>query len=346
MKTKKQSVKYAVVIMMLISTVVIGIQGGSDRNQGGEQLWVFDADLFVKHIRSADLTGDGIDDIIAAEYDSDSYDALSKVYGIDGVDGQSLWDYTVDSGARSMTIGDINNDGTMDAVIGTSLGLNTPDGKVHVIDGSTGGIIWVFTPGGSGDTIGDVAVGDFNGDAYSDVAVACWDDFVYAIDGETGDELWSYEVGSIFINAVDTSDVNGDGMDDVVYAHEYLPGYDNEIGVLDGTNGAVIWNEIIASTPERAIMADIDNDGTVEAIFGVVTDDDMVQVEVRDGFTGNLEWSADIGQGPGSVNPTIYLLMMLIRMEILSYWWAMNMLISSSVHMREHLMNLCGNQSY
>ena len=303
-------VKKGIHILIFSMLVLSAIHSGTliaEREEGGEILWTYDADLFVKHIESADLNGDGIEDIIAAEYDSDGYDDISTVYGIDGSSSMTLWTYQIDSGARAMTIGDINNDGVMDAVVGASMGGTTPDGKVHAIDGTDGSMIWTFAPGGSGDTIGDVAVGDFNGDAYVDVAIACWDNFVYAVDGETGSELWNYEVDDIFVNAVAANDVNDDGIDDVSYAHSYLAGYDNEIGVLDGTNGAVIWNLITTSTGEDTLLVDIDDDGENEAIFGVVKDDDDVEVQVRNGLTGDLEWSSIIGPGASGVNPTIFL---------------------------------------
>ena len=302
----KKSIQIVIVGMFILTTINSGLLL-AEREEGGEILWTFDADLFVKHIESADLNGDNIEDIIAAEYDSDGYDDVSNVYGIDGSSSATLWTYQLDSGARAMTIGDLNNDGVMDAVIGASMGSTTPDGKVHAIDGTDGSMIWTFAPGGSGDTIGDVAVGDFNGDAFDDVAVACWDNFVYAVDGATGSELWNHEIDDIFINGVSTNDVNNDGIDDVSYAHSYLAGYDNEIGVLDGTNGGVIWNLIIPSTGEDTLLVDIDDDGENEAIFGVVKDDDDVEVQVRNGLTGDLEWSSIIGPGVSGVNPTIFL---------------------------------------
>lgn len=275
--------------------------------EGGEILWTYDADLSIKHIRTADLNGDTIEDIISAEYDSDQYDSISKVYGIDGVDGTTLWTYVLNDGARSMTIGDINNDGVMDAVVGASKGSTTPDGRVHAIDGTDGSQIWVFTPGTNGDTIGDVAVGNFNGDVYPDVAVACWDDFVYAINGADGTELWNYEIDSIFVNAVATADVTGDGIDDVSYAHEYLAGWDNEIGVLNGTNGAVLWNLIQTDAGMDTLFSDIDDDGEIEAIYGVVKDNDDVEIQVRKGHNGTMEWSTIIGTGASGTNPDIYL---------------------------------------
>jgi outer membrane protein assembly factor BamB len=272
---------------------------------GCEPIWIYDSDLYIKHVETAQLNGDGPLDIIAAEYDSDNYDDPSKVYGIDGSDGDMIWDYDLNDGARSMTVGDINNDGVIDAVVGASKGSSTPDGKVHAIDGSDGGLIWTFTPGSTGNTNGDVAIGDFDGDEYPDVAVACWDDYVYAINGSNGNELWSTEIGSIFVFAVDTGDVNGDGIDDVAYGHSYLAGWDNYFGVLDGTDGSVIWSKTVDyPIVEGGVMIeDIDNDGDLEAIFGNRTG----QIFVRDASNGNLEWEYNIGPVGSPTNYDMYL---------------------------------------
>ncbi len=70
----------------------------------GEPIWIYDSDLYIKHVETADLNYDGINDVIAGEYDSDGYDDLSKVYGIDGSSGTTLWTYELMDGVRSMTI--------------------------------------------------------------------------------------------------------------------------------------------------------------------------------------------------------------------------------------------------
>ncbi|UCF49451.1 MAG: PQQ-binding-like beta-propeller repeat protein [Thermoplasmatales archaeon] len=309
-----KAMKVTITIFMLILAVSIGSSIKNEEtepiyetlgNLGGEPIWIYDSYLYIKHIETAQLNGGGALDIIAAEYDMDNYDDPSNVYGIDGSNGDTLWSYGVGDGIRSMAIGDINNDGVMDAVAGASKGSSTPDGKVHAIDGGTGSEIWTFTPGSSGDTNGDVAIGDFDGDEYPDVAVACWDDYVYAINGSNGDELWSTEIGSIFIHAVDTGDVNGDGIDDVAYGHSYLAGWDNYFGVLDGTDGSTIWSQTVDyPIVEGGVMIeDIDDDGDLEAIFGNRTG----QIFVRNASNGNLEWEYNIGPVGSPTNYDMYL---------------------------------------
>jgi outer membrane protein assembly factor BamB len=277
-------------------------------NYVGIPIWIYDSDYYVQHVKTADLNGDGIKDVIAGEYGSDYYTDPQNVYAINGLSGNTMWTYTLNDGVRSMDICDLNNDGVMDVVAGASYGSPGPDGRVHAIDGTDGSYIWRFTPGGTGDTIGDIAFGDFNGDIYPDVAIACWDDYVYAINGQTGTQLWRTYIGSIFVTAVDTGDVNGDGRDDISFANSYLPGWDNLQGVLDGTDGSTIWNQTVSYTVENTLLSDIDNDGALEAIYGVHTDGDpgLAQFYVRNSLTGALEWNYTLGPDIG-LNPDIFL---------------------------------------
>jgi outer membrane protein assembly factor BamB len=272
----------------------------------GVPLWIYDSDFYVKHIETADLNGDGIKDVIAGEYDSDLYYEPSNIYAINGLNGATFWIYTLNDGVRSMAICDLNNDGVMDVIAGASMGSPTPDGRVHAIDGTNGTPIWIFTPDGTGDTIGDIAIGDFDGNMLPDVAIACWDDYVYAINGSTGNQMWRTYIGSIFVHAVDTGDVNNDGIDDVSFANAYLPGFDNLQGVLNGTDGSTIWNQTVTYTVENTLLSDIDNDGSLEAIFGVYTSTDLAEVHVRNALDGDLEWNYTIGPDTG-FHPDVFL---------------------------------------
>jgi len=311
MKISKMFVLLTCIFLLIIS-ISNGLMGldkgylsfGTDI--GPEPIWIYDSSLFVKHVETADLTGDGIFDVIAGEYDNEGYDLPSKVYAINGATGETLWTYYLQSGVRSMTIGDVNNDGVKDVIAGASMGTTTPDGKVHAIDGTDGSSIWTFTPGSSGDTIGDVCIGDFNSDSYNDVAVACWDDFVYAVDGYDGSELWNKEIDSIFIHAVSTYDVNDDGIDDVSFAHEYLPGFTCYHGVLNGLNGATIWMNTVTNAARDTIMADFNNDGNIESAYGFETGNDDLLIQVYNASSGAFLWERIIGNQP-DISPDVTL---------------------------------------
>jgi outer membrane protein assembly factor BamB len=273
----------------------------------GEPIWIYDSDLYVKHVETADLNSDGVPDVIAAEHNSDYYGELSKVIAIDGETGDTLWTYQLNDGVRSMTIGDLNNDGVMDVIAGASYNsTNTPDGKIHAINGVDGSSLWTYYTGATNE---DVAVGKINGDAYPDVAVACFDDYVYAIDGATGALLWKRLIGSLWINAVAIADVNGDDIGDVAFAHEYLTGFDNYFGILDGTNGVPIWDSTVAYAVLDVLLADVDNDGDLEAVFGGVDSTDTGHLYVRSAIDGKLEWEYNLNHLDhvnGDINLHVY----------------------------------------
>ncbi|MGB2803830.1 MAG: FG-GAP-like repeat-containing protein [Candidatus Zixiibacteriota bacterium] len=263
------------------------------QGSSAEPLWIFDPSLDIRHVETADLNGDHIKDVIAAEYSMDYYGAISMVWAIDGRTGDTLWFYQVNDGIRSMTIGDINNDGVMDVVAGASYhSSDTPDGRVHAINGVDGSQLWTYY---TGSTNNAVTVGNLNGDEYPDVAVGCFDDYIYAINGQTGGNLWSKLIGSMWINAVDAEDVNDDGIDDIGFAHEYLAGWDNFLGVLDGTNGSDIWSDTVEYVVMDVLLDDIDSDGDVEAVFGGTHSYDQGEIFVRDGYHGTPEWSYNLG---------------------------------------------------
>jgi outer membrane protein assembly factor BamB len=259
----------------------------------GDPIWIYDSDLYVKHVEVADLNGDGVLDVIGGEYSSNYYGEPSRVIAIDGLTGDTLWTYLVQDGIRSMTIGDINNDNVADVIAGASYNSSgTPDGDVHAIDGTDGSQIWAFS---IDKTISCVAIGDFNGDLYMDVAAGIFGDYVYAINGETGTQLWAEYMDGLWFNGVATGDVNGDLIDDVAFAQEYLTGFTNYYGVLDGTDGDPIWADTVDFASLSTEVVDIDNDGTLEAIFGHYFDDDHAEVRVYTASNGDLEWSYALG---------------------------------------------------
>jgi outer membrane protein assembly factor BamB len=318
---KSRNLYVQVLIIFLILTLVIPSGIGNLFSQevlettfnesdlddlSGDPIWIYDSDLYIRHVEVADLNNDNIEDVIAAEYDNNYYDAISIVYAIDGVNGNTIWTYSLLDGARSMTVSDLNNDNVVDVIVGAGKGSTTPDGRIHAINGVNGNSLWTFSPGGTGDTNGDVAVGNFNGDAYLDVAVACWDDYVYAINGQTGTQLWRTYIGSIFINAVSTGDVNGDTIDDVSFAHSYLAGFTNYQGVLNGVDGTSIWMQTVDYKVENTLLADFNNDDVLEAVYGVQTDSDTVEIHVRNAGNGTLLWSYLLGTASLSADAFLY----------------------------------------
>lgn len=259
----------------------------------GESIWIADTDWPMRHIELADLNGDDVDDVIAGELSTDYYGKIHHVFAFDGKTGDTIWVYTVFDGVRSMAIGDLNGDEISDVAVGASYNSgDTPDGDIHAIDGSTGLPMWVYPVNA---TMSAICVGDFDGDGFGDVAAGSFDDNIYAIDGITGAIMWVEDIGSLWINDVFAADVNDDGSDDVAFAHEYLTGYDNYVGVLNGNNGSAIWQESIGAIGVSVIVEDVDSDGSLEAAFTTIDGGDVGHLVVRDALSGAIEWEYVLG---------------------------------------------------
>ncbi len=279
--------------LVLVAAAAPTNQANDRTAVGAAPIWTYDSDLNVRHIESADLNGDDIPDVIAGEYSNDYYGDPSLVLAIDGLTGDTLWTYLLDDGVRCMTIGDITDDGVPDVIAGATYHTgDVADGRVHALNGVTGSLLWTFSTGASHQ---DVCVGNFDGDQYGDVAVASFDDNIYTIGGETGNEIWHRTIGSMWVNALAAADVNDDGIDDVAYAHEYLAGWDNYIGVLNGTNGHTIWSDTLQAVALDVLVEDFDNDNALEIAFATISSTDQGEVAVRDALTGAIEWSVGMG---------------------------------------------------
>lgn len=282
--------------LIAVFTALLIISPAADisaQSSSAETIWIFDSDLDVKHVATADLNGDGTEDVIAAEYSNTYYGDISYVYAIDGETSDPIWSYQCDDGLRSMTVGDLTNDGVIDVIAGASYNTSdVADGRVHAINGTDGSQLWTYFVG---STVSALAVGWFDGDEFLDVAAGDFDGFVYAISGRNGAQIWSREIGSLWINNLDAGDVDNDGLDDVAYAHEYLTGFSNYAGVLDGVDGGDIWQQEVPYITFDVLIEDIDDDAVMEVVFGTCYSDDHGEIHVRNAETGALEWSFNLG---------------------------------------------------
>jgi outer membrane protein assembly factor BamB len=141
-----------------------------------------------------------------------------------------LWSYTTGSYVYSSpAIGDINNDGIPDVVVGSL------DYKIYALRGDNGSLLWSYTTGGSVSS--SPAIGDINNDGIPDVVVGSWDKKIYALRGDNGSLLWSYTTGGSVSSSPAIGDINNDGIPDVVVGSE-----DGKIYALRGDNGSLLWS--------------------------------------------------------------------------------------------------------
>ncbi|GAB4527610.1 MAG: hypothetical protein Tsb0014_08440 [Pleurocapsa sp.] len=228
-------------------------------------------DYFGKSLAAADFDGDGYDDLAIGAYKEDigsitDSGAVNVAYGSSSgltSTGSDFWtqtyfpsgsDEAYDRFGETLATGDFDGDGYYDLAIGApgeDIDGKSDVGKVNVLHGS----YWGLTSSGSqlwtqdkltgssneaGDYFGDaLAVGDFDGDGYDDLAVgASYEDYgsitnagsVNVIYGSgsglttTGNQFWTQESWGVegvaeswdrFGSSLTAKDFNGDGYDDL-----------------------------------------------------------------------------------------------------------------------------------
>lgn len=184
--------------------------------------------------------------------------------------GSIAWarDTETDESRTSVAVVDLNLDGSLEIVGGTTSGWN-----VEVID-SSGDFLWTFpwppSPGGSFLWHSSPAVGDLINDT-----------------GLEGPEvvIGNNPYGSVWAFDGDNSDMMNDGIS------AYLGWYPGDAGT-EGTDWDVLWTYQtegnIISTPA---IGDVDQDGYLEIVIGSLDG----KLYVLNGTDGNLEWSFQTG---------------------------------------------------
>ncbi|MFQ6041223.1 MAG: FG-GAP-like repeat-containing protein [Candidatus Poribacteria bacterium] len=176
--------------------------------QGG--VWVFDGD-----------NSDGVDDgVVGLDVRSILGFPPDWPIGTEGIDWDVLWYFEVAPVVSTPAIGDIDDDGQLEVVIGSS------DGNLYVLDGATGAVEQSYATFNSIESSAGLA--DFDGDGDLEIVVGSNDSNVYFING---DEVVSYPTGAPVHSSPAIGDVDGDGDFEVIigsddgniYCFDYNP---------------------------------------------------------------------------------------------------------------------------
>ena len=217
--------------------------------------------------------------------------------GTEGVDWDVLWIFSTQGSVWSTpAIGDIDEDGNLEVVIGSD------DGHVYALDGATGAPKWACPTGSP--VRSSAALADLDDDTALEVVIGCLSGKIFCLDGFTGSQQWNYQTGgavnsspavyfsTIFIGSADgrVYSLNATGSVKWVRATGYpvysSPAIANRGGnigiyigsgelycgsgalfILDATDGSIISEFETASIHTSPSVADIDSDHKLEIVF-------------------------------------------------------------------------------
>jgi hypothetical protein len=245
----------------------VRVMSGAD----GSELFIFNgnnqSDEFGYSVSGAgDVNNDGYDDIIVGAYadDTNSYNSGSATI-FSGQDGSILYTFNGDSsydyfGSSVSGLGDINNDGHDDVIVGAYLDDNngSNSGSAKIYSGVDGSVLYTLNGDNSDARFGTSVsnVGDLNGDGYPDIIVggsgtSAADQnagSVSAFSGVNGELLYSVNGESINdyfgFSVSDVGDINQDGFIDIIvgaYKDDNAGSDSGSASVFSGHDGSLIY---------------------------------------------------------------------------------------------------------
>ena len=261
----------------------------------GEEIWSFTPDPqgFIPVLDLIpDVTGDGVSDIIAG---SDS----CWVALVDGSNGNQVWTSLVPGQKIQAVspIGDVNDDGISDVLIGNWDWYNPGIARAYCFSGANGDMIWERN-------IGDIQrncvknIPDIDNDGKEDVIVGNWDGAMYAFSGADGTTIWTISTvtGELIQEVVITQDINGDGKNEVIAGS-----WDDNVYCFDGATGDILWSyQVVNWVHTVAITEDISGDGIKDVLVGdrgnaIGGGAYAGSVYYLNGAAGTLMWSFQTG---------------------------------------------------
>ncbi len=245
-----------------------------------------------------DFNGDGIQDIAAANYSSNTV-SIRLGDGLGAFSGST--EVSVGSDPSSVAVGDFNGDGIQD-IAAASEGSDTVSIRLGAGLGGFYGSNMISV----GAFPRSVAVGDFNGDGRQDIATANY--FSNRVSIRLGDGLGGFsgatEVGvGIRPISLAVGDFNGDGIQDIAAAN-YNSSNTVSIRLGDGLGGFIGPHPAdvsVGSNPASVAVGDFNGDG-IQDIVAANSDSNTVSIRLGDGsggFSGSTEVS--VGSNPISV---------------------------------------------
>ena len=266
----------------------------------------------ISAFEMTDLNGDGAEDFIFVGSESKIGRLIYKLYALNGITGEELWNISLPQNAYYITIDDINGDGIKDVVV-------VGDKFIWAVknDGSSV-LIRYFN---NSISYFDQTIGvDVDGDGFKELTTggwgSSWNFYVMVIDEGINNTKWSkaFESWSQVIasnsgeknppvkiaNVAEIKgfmqnfnfDFNSDGKGDILIIYERYNDvtltHEVNILALNGENGNTIWNRTYeGSVWLYSKVDDLNGDGVKELLFGGYT-----RSVILSGADGNELWNS------------------------------------------------------
>ncbi len=261
----------------------------------------------------ADVTGDGLDEVIAGIDES----GVPNVYALSGAStglATDVWSYQTADGVSGgspygdqsiVPISDTDGNGAQNILVGTAWGGRT----AYNLDAQTGAVSWRFDTylePQSGWVYSLAEMQDTTGDGIPEVAFGAgsMNDTLYYVDGSAqpgqAAVLWVYPAGDAVYSVRNAGDVNGDAVDDVLAA---IGDNVDRLVCLDGASPGPGTNVFWIYQPGITVYAcgvlpDVTGDGVSEALVALWASDGS-SIRCVNGATGVLLWSSTTVFEPG-----------------------------------------------
>lgn len=242
-----------------------------------------------RRIAVADVSGDGVQDIVALNYSSDG--GYSVSLGMVGGEWQQPHDYAIAElrYPDDLLVDDFDGDGKADVLVwsrfsGASLALGTGDGTFGAASN-------VWDSGSSSP----LASGDLNGDGATDLVYSDQSDTVVLLNQGDGTFIQDRVLQSQGnAQAIVVEDIDSDGMEDIVLVEPY----GNTISVNHGTSsdgfGELRRLPVTSGHLPNAVgVVDIDGDESLDVLTRFRTD-------------GSSDVAVSLGHGNGSFSAPIF----------------------------------------
>ncbi|MFX1484552.1 MAG: FG-GAP-like repeat-containing protein [Promethearchaeota archaeon] len=211
----------------------------------------------LSDISLGDLDNDNLPEIICAV-------SNLGIFAFNG-DGSMLWNYSTTTISASVwippTIADVLGNSGVEVI------LPLTDGKIIILNGTTGDFVWSIDLGNHIDNA--IAVGDIDGVSGREIVVNCENDYTYALIPGNDTPLWlhRWDYGLEWFHAETPiiCDIDGNKVPDILVATT------ETITALNGMDGTILWsfskNLGDIDFPYPPAIADLNGDGELEVVF-------------------------------------------------------------------------------